>query len=380
MASNRSFALKMVLWSLVRRRSRLLVALIGVTVGATVLLGLVTLCRDIPRQLSREFRSYGANMALVSAGATGRLSADDLARAAAVLPADRLVGLTPFRYESVRSNMLPYTAVGTSFEDVRRTSPFWRVDGAWPSAPGQLLLGADVAAFLKLEPGQLMTLDGRNEAQARYDPKDFVVVGVVSTGGPEDGFLYMALADMEAMTGEAGRLDLAEASLTAEGGSLQELADLVKSRVPSVDARLVTRVTRSEETVLSKLTWLVYLVTLVVLALTMICVTTTMMTVVMERRREIGLKKALGADNRRVAKEFLAEGLLLGVAGGLLGSFAGLVFARVICWSVFGRSLNPEFYVWPLTVGVSAVVTVLACLAPVRRAVDVEPALVLRGE
>jgi putative ABC transport system permease protein len=158
------------------------------------------------------------------------------------------------------------------------------------------------------------------------------------------------------------------------------MAAMAQRAAPGVEARLVVRVARSEETVMGKLTWLVYLVTLVVLTLTMICVSTTMMTVVIERRKEIGLKKALGAESRFVAREFLGEGVMLGVAGGLLGSAAGLGFARIVSYSVFGRGLTPEGHLVPVTVIVSAVVTVLASLIPVRRAVDVEPAAVLRGE
>jgi putative ABC transport system permease protein len=275
--------------------------------------------------------------------------------------------------------MLPYTAVGTDFAEVKQTSPFWQVSGEWPQEPGQILLGADVAEATKLLSGQRMTIEGRNSQQERYS-KDFTITGTVSTGGVEDGFIYITLSDMEAMTREPGLVDLAEVSLTSGGTTLSELAELVKKGVPEIVPRLVTRVTRSEETVLAKLTWLVYLVTLVVLTLTMICVTTTMMTVVMERRKEIGLKKALGAENKRVAREFLAEGLLLGVLGGLIGSFTGLIFARLVSSSVFGRGLNPEFHLIPITVIVSALVTIIASLWPVRRAVEVEPALVLKGE
>jgi putative ABC transport system permease protein len=377
---NRAFALKMILWSLFRRRSRLLVALTGVTIGATVLLGLITLCYDIPRQLGREFRSYGANMVFVKDEVEGRLGEADLAAIRAALPAGQLVGLTPFRYEPVRSRMLPYTAVGVGLDDVRRTSPFWRVEGRWPSAPSEILVGVDVFEATGLGPGSLMSIDGRDSRQARYE-KDFVIAGVLSTGSVEDGFIYMALSDMEAMTGEGGAADLAEASLTTnEGLSLEETAEAVRRGAPGVEARLVVRVARSEETVMGKLTSLVYLVTLVVLALTMICVSTTMMTVVIERRKEIGLKKALGAESRTVAKEFLGEGLMLGVAGGLLGSVAGVAFARIVSHSVFGRGLSPEAHLVPVTVAASALVAVLASLWPVRKAVDVEPAVVLRGE
>ncbi|MDR2349046.1 MAG: ABC transporter permease [Deltaproteobacteria bacterium] len=378
MNKNRSFLWRMLFSSLLRRRSRLLVALFGIAIGATVLLGLVTLCYDIPRQLRDEFRSYGANLVFVKSGGTGRMTMGELERARAMLPPEELVGFAPFRYESVRNNMLPYTAAGTDFEAVKKTSPYWRVEGRMPER-GEILLGADAAEATGLVPGSAMALDGRNEKQERYE-KEFVVSGTVATGGAEDGFLFVNLPDMEEMTGEPDRADLAEASLSADAEKLNFLSRAVKNALPGVDPKPVARVTRSEETVMTKLTSLVYLVTLVVLLLTMICVATTMMTVVLERRREIGLKKALGADNKRVAKEFLAEGLVLGIFGGLLGSFLGLLFSRMVSVSVFGRALAPEPALIPLTVAVSALVTVIACLVPVRRAVDVEPALVLRGE
>ena len=62
MNKNQRFILKTLFSSLIRRRSRIAIALLGVAIGATVLLGMVTLCYDIPRQMGQEFRSYGANL------------------------------------------------------------------------------------------------------------------------------------------------------------------------------------------------------------------------------------------------------------------------------------------------------------------------------
>jgi putative ABC transport system permease protein len=369
---------RLAFWSLTRRRSRLLAALIGVALGAVILFGMVTLCYDLPRQLSQEFRAYGANLALAALG-SGRLPLAQIQQARGLLPPDKLVGLTPSRYEAVRNRLRPYTAVGVDFLEARKTSPFWRVTGQWPTQPGDLLVGADLALNTDLKEGTLATLDGRDQAGRRY-AKDFRVVGVLTTGGVEDGFVFMTLADMEAMTETAGVADLAEVSLNLSAAELRALAARLRATIPDLEARLVTRVTDSESNVLGKLTYLVYLVALIVLALTMICVATTMMTVVLERRKEIGLKKALGAENWRVGREFLAEGVLIGLLGGFLGSLGGLVFARVVAQSVFGRALYPHLYLIPLTMLVMAAVTVIACRAPVKRAVAVEPALVLRGE
>lgn len=378
MNKNTTFMIKMLGSSLIRRRSRMAVALFGIAIGAAVLLGMVTLCYDIPRQMSKEFRSYGANMVLVSSGQEN-MSLDDVAEAAALLPKDDLIGMTPFRYIPIRNNMLPYTAVGTDFEAVKKTSPYWQVTGKWPAATNEVLVGADVAEYALLTPGKTLTIDGRNSKQAKFEA-DITVTGIVKTGGVEDGFIFMTLADMEAMTGEPGRADVVELSLSAGEKELKDISASIRAAVPTLEARLVKRVTQSEAAVLGKLEMLVYLVTFIVLVLTMICVATTMMTVVMERRKEIGLKKALGAQNSRIAREFLAEGAVLGAVGGLGGGVCGLLFAQLISENVFGRSVSVEYYLIPVTVIVSILVTMAACLLPVRRAMDVEPALVLRGE
>jgi putative ABC transport system permease protein len=120
--------------------------------------------------------------------------------------------------------------------------------------------------------------------------------------------------------------------------------------------------------VLTKLQALVALVSVIVLLLIMICVATTMMAVVAERRREIGLRKALGASNQSLVTEFMGEGIFLGGFGGILGAAAGYVFAQAVGLNVFNRSIafNPLFVV--LTLAASVLITALACVIPVRNA------------
>jgi putative ABC transport system permease protein len=371
--------LKMLFCSLIRRRSRMVVALLAVAIGAAVLLGMTMICYDIPRQMGQEFRSYGANLVLVASGGEAMLRLSDVEKAAALFPSGKLVGIAPYRYTAVRSNMQPYTVVGTRFGQVKKTSPYWKVSGAWPGAENEILIGSDVAESTRLSPGKKMPVSGRNAQGARFN-REMTVSGVVSTGSVEDGFLFMDLSEMEKLTGTFGTADVVEVSIAASAAELSALTAKIRQDVPAVTPRQVKRVTRSETLVLSKLQALVLLVTLVVLGLTMICVGTTMTTVVAERRREIGLKKALGAESRDIAAEFLGEGILLGIPGGLLGSAFGWLFAQTVGANVFGRFVPFSFYLLPLTVLVSVLVTVVACLIPVRRAISVEPALVLRGD
>jgi putative ABC transport system permease protein len=210
--------------------------------------------------------------------------------------------------------------------------------------------------------------------------RDFAVSGIVQTGGTEEAFVFVALPDFDGFMGDGGVYDVAECSVSATESELTALAEEIADSVPGVTPRLVKRVTQSEGAVLAKLQALVYLVTAIVLLLTMICVATTMTAVVTERRREIGLKKALGAPNSGIVREFLGEGLFLGGLGGLMGAGLGFAFAQLVSMNVFARPISFQPWLLPLTPAVSVVITGLACILPVRSATDVDPAIVLRGE
>jgi putative ABC transport system permease protein len=374
--------LTMLARSLTRRKSRVMTALLAVAMGAAVFQGMMTLSRDVPAQMEREFRSYGANMLLTAAeGET--LSLLDAERAVALLPRAKLVGVTPYRYKTVRAHLQPLTAVGAWLDQVKKTSPWWQVDGHWPSSGNEVLAGANVAEFLGLAPGKNLAISGRNATGARFS-REVTITGILRTGGAEEDFLFMGLAALDELDGleNPGKAaaDIVEVSVACGVDELRLLAEAIRGEVPSVAARLAKRVTSSETSVLDRLRTLVYLVTSVVLVLTMICVATTMMTVVLERRAEIGLKKALGAENSSIAAEFLGEGICLGAAGSLPGIAIGCLFARAIGFSVFGRAIPLNFSFALVTLAVSVALTAAACLFPIRAAVSVEPAIVLKGE
>lgn len=370
---------RMITSSLIRRRSRMLVALLAVAIGATILSGLVTIYYDIPRQMGQEFRSYGANLILVPSGDDTVLSHEAVQRARAFIPADDIVGIAPYRYNTVKINEQPFMAAGTDINEVKKTSPYWFISGRWPESDKEVLIGQEVAALIRLSPGSSFTMTG-TDSKGKSFSHDFAVSGIVQTGGTEEAFIFMSLSDFEAVMGNSGEIDVVECSVSASQATLDGIVRQIGENVEDVTPRLVKRVTESEGTVLTKLQALVYLVTAVVLLLTMICVATTMMAVVAERRREIGLKKALGAANRSIVMEFLGEGLLLGALGGLLGVVLGFMFAQRVSMNVFSRSISFQPLLIPTTLAVSIAVTGLACLIPVRSATDVDPAIVLRGE
>ena len=99
----------------------------------------------------------------------------------------------------------------------------------------------------------------------------------------------------------------------------------------------------------------------------------------MERRNDVGLMKAIGGSVRRVLRLFLAEAVLLGLVGGVLGAAAGMLLSIGLGKAVFGVSAAPRLIVYPISVALTVIVAILAAY-PLRRIVQIRPASVFRGE
>ncbi|MDO5700402.1 MAG: FtsX-like permease family protein [Bowdeniella nasicola] len=415
----RTMFVRMVLSSIMRRRSRVLIAMLAVAIGATTLASLAMITIDVPRQMAREMRTYGANVVVLPAEGEDSFSPGLLTEIRSEIPADVLVGAVGLEYEPVTINDLPYVAVGTDLADARAINPYWYVDGEWPAQPGYALVGREIARTTDRAVGDTLTLTqladheqtedsvlaadedagqltlpgGKAVAPAGKDFEDAAVgggaelreldvqiSGIVETGGSEDGFVYLSADDLSELTGRDHALTVAELSIASKEDTIDALAEEITADHPEIAAAPVARLTHSDANVLEMLRSLMAIITVIVLALIMIGVSTTMMAVVTERRNEIGLRKALGADNRSIVGEFLGEAVVLGLLGGILGAAAGYGLAQVISLNVFHRTVVFQPLVVAVTILVSVLISTVASLIPVRRAIDIDPALVLRGE
>ena len=118
----------------------------------------------------------------------------------------------------------------------------------------------------------------------------------------------------------------------------------------------------------------------------------TMLMSVLERRREIGIMKAVGAANWQLQALFVIEGGLIGVVGGSLGlllawsiSFPGDAWVRSMVHQDMKMHLNGSIFAFPVWIGVTVVlstigVTIVAALYPARRAAKVDPVAALRHD
>lgn len=430
--SRRRMFFRMVTASLMRRRSRLIIALLAIAIGAAILSGLTTIYYDVPRQLGAQFRNYGANMIVTPTDEN--ITTEEMNQAVNLISAQDLVGAAPYRYETVRIHEQPIMAAGTDMEQAQKTAPYWSVDGEWPSNSEELMIGQNVSEDLNLKVGDQVEVSYQPEETASSDAAaadstaaagtqtsasagdtaaaaeaaavtesaadgstassdsasaqettvdnvtTFTITGILSTGGSEEDYVYMSMDDLANLTGVGDIINLVELSISSSSDGLTDYMNEINEQIPSMNAQLVKRVTASETTVLSKLQALILLVTIVVLALTMISVATTMTAVVTERRKEIGLRKAIGATDREIIGEFMGEAVLLGGFGGLLGGFLGFLFAQVVSVSIFSSSISFRPLILPIAIVVSIGVTCLACLFPIRSATSIDPALVLKGE
>ena len=84
--------LRMLSGSLIRRASRLIIAVLAIAIGATILSGLVTIYYDIPEQLGREFRSYGANLIVLPQG-EAKITRETLGKLRSLIGENKIVGM-----------------------------------------------------------------------------------------------------------------------------------------------------------------------------------------------------------------------------------------------------------------------------------------------
>ena len=378
MTKNRMY-LKMITSSLVRRRSRMLVALLAIAIGSTVLSGLLTIYYDIPRQMGTVFRSYGANLIFLPEESDVKITQEQIGNIKKEIDSEKLVGFAPYIYQSAKVNEQPYMIAATDLANAKQNSPYWLIRGNWPQGKKEALIGHEISRNIGLSAGDTFIVN-TPKPNGDVTVNECIVSGIVTTGGVEEEFIFMSLEDVQNIIGHNDTFDVIECSIDGNQDYLKSIAENVSQHVAGIMPRLVKRVTESQDVVLSKLQALVWIVTVIVLFLTMICVTTTMMAVVAERRKEIGLKKALGASNSSVVKDFLGEAVMLGLIGGALGVGLGYVFADNVSISVFAREVSFPVQLAPFTVLASVIITIISCLFPVRATVDIDPALVLRGE
>ncbi len=438
--TNRKMFFAMLWGAVFRRRSRAVMAVIASLVGAATLFCLASVCIAVPQQMNEEMRAYGANLIVTPADATSKsegISTATITNVTALVTAEHSAKSAAYRYESVRINSAPYTLAGVNPKAVQTLNRHWNVTGDWPSE-GNVMVGRDVADALGVHIGSRITIGyrasdnsagssasgssdsgesdnqsdengsqmsdsgesdnqtvgklGQTESQVKENGRvssdimnnegtEFRVAGIVDTGGNEDSIVYATTADVAKLAGSKRGADVVEYSVNAMGDDLNAIVKTLNANPNTgVKAQTVTKITSSDTRIITMLQTLFWIVSLVVLVLTLVGVGTTISSIVSQRRNEIGLRKALGASSQAIGTEFYVESAIYGLIGGLFGTAIGYALARVLCVTVFERAIGFNWLLGLASLVLSMLIAVVASIPPVRRATRIDPAIVLREE
>ncbi len=363
-----SMFFRMLVRAAVLRRGRALSALFAMIVAAAVTTAMLNLYVDVQAKLRREFRNYGANIVLVGKDGAS-LPADALPRVEAML-AGRGVA-APFALVVARtSDGQPVVVVGTDFDRVKQLDRWWSVSN-WPAAPQQALVGVRALSVVspKNQPFDL-SFQGRT---VHLTP-----AGTVQTGAAEDSRVYLSLADFVSWTGvQASTIEV------AASGSPEEISGIMgqlELAIPGAEARPVRQIMEGEARVLGKTRATLLAAAALIILTAALCVLSTLMGWVFDRRRDFAIMKALGASDRLLNGFFAAEAAALGASGAVVGFILGIALAAWIGRVNFHAPVVPRFSVLPVVVAGSMVVTLLAAVLPIWLLRRVQPAVILRGE
>jgi hypothetical protein len=176
------------------------------------------------------------------------------------------------------------------------------------------------------------------------------------------------------------RPDRVELSATGSYEEIEAALRRVGETSKTLQGRTIPVIAAQEGAILSKMRGLLAMMACLILAAGGLAMALSLAAGVAERRPEIGLLRALGATGGRVVRFFAAQvGLLLAV-GTAAGIVAGLLLSELMSRGVFGLSTGLRPAAVMLAVAACAAMAVLASVVPIRRALQVQPALVLKGE
>jgi len=409
-----------------RQKRRKLLAGVAITLGVGVATAMIAVATDIGDKISRELRTYGANLIVTPQEDTldvqiggvdlkppsdgAYLNEADLPKIRGTFWHHNIVGFAPMLPVSVRvsgdADAKNLTLLGTYFskrltfgkEDfatgVRITHPWWKVQGAWPDDnSSDVLLGESLAARLGRKTGDEIEISGQAHR----------VAGILSTGGAEDAQIVAPLALAQQILGKPGAVRrLYVSALTKPEDALSRrdpksmnpemfdrwycspyvasIAYQLQEAIPYSRAEQIRQIAQNEGTVLSRIKGLMLLVTLAALFASALAVSAAMATAIFERRGEVGLMKALGAGNVSVAALFFAEALLLALIGGVVGFAGGALLDRQIGRSIFDYQITIEPVLFPVILAIAVIVTFAGSAMAIRRAVKFDPVYALRGE
>ena len=427
--------------SFVRNPRRKLLTAAALAVGMAVATATLTVALEVGDRMAREFRSLGANLLVTPQSDTlpleiggvdyrpvdegAYLNEGDLGKLKMIFWRHNILGFAPIlevpqAVEISRNHQLAWAhVIGTWYQHpvsipdgskfvtgIESTNPWWTIKGRWFAYDQpECVSGAALARAYPggIAIGQTLYMQLNHREDMGITMLRCEVTGIVSTGDAQDGALIVPLSVAQRLAYRPGQYrQLFVSALTKPADSLAErdpksltpteydkwfcspyissISYQIEHAIPGTDVRAIRRVADSEGRILSRVSTLLWIVTLAALIAAALAIVATSAAAVLERRAEIGTMKAIGATNAAVTALFLTEHLALALIGGAVGFGLGTVLARFLGASVFGQPPSPQLILLPIVLGLAALVAMIGGLVPLARIARFDPAPILRGE
>jgi len=373
------------------RRLRAALSALGICIGIAAIVGVLGITQSSESDLLAQIDRLGTNLLTVQNGRSfngdeGRLP---LTASAMIghMPAVQHVSATALLTANVyRSDLVPSFETGGIGVRAVDTALLDALDGAvlrgaflnpassrYPAA----VLGFGAARYLGID-----RLDQPTRVWIRH--QWFTVVGII------DQLPLAPEIDQSVLVG----WPIAQSALGFDGFPTRIYVRAITDQVAAVDTLLAATadprnpeqvvVSRPSEALSARLavqsssTSLVLGLGAIALLIGGVGIANVMFVSVLERRSEIGLRRALGATRAHITAQFLAEALLLSIGGGVMGVLTGVVattaYATAQRWSV----LIPPLSIWPALLAAISIGGV-AGLYPALRAARLAPTQALRS-
>jgi len=382
---------------------------LGIVIGIASVVTMVAIGQGSTQDISDRIESLGSNLLTVSPGSSQGVgmkvkrssgSADTLTMEDAEAIEKSIEGISAIASEVSSQQQIIFKGENTNISVYGVTESYTEVKSV-EMALGSFISSNSIKKISKvavLGPDTRDDLFGENVDPVgetiRIGNLDFTVIGVsVSKGGSgfgsSDDLIYIPITtaqhyltgsdslknvniqvtDEDSMT--SVEEDITTLLLTRHGFSSIEEADFyVMNQADVMD-------TMSEIT--GTLTLLLGAIAGISLLVGGIGIMNMMLTTVTERTREIGLRKALGAQNKDIVIQFLAESIVLTFVGGILGIILGWG-AAILITKISGTTTLVTWWSIGLSFGVSAFIGIVFGYYPARRAASFNPITALRYE
>lgn len=427
---------RMVGGALFRQWKKMILIAITIGLGASLATAMLSVMFDIGDKVNSELKTYGANITVKPKSSTvvsdlyeveggeaadAYLPEDSLPKVKTIFWANNIVDYAPFLDAdatlSAGGTDSTVTVVGSWFNHhlslstgeeldagIQSLRTWWDVDGEWidesrDGSDSQCMVGTNVAKNNNISVGDTITLTGKGGST------DLTVAGIYDAGGDEDDEIYTTLGTAQTIGGLDGEIGSIEVSaLTNPDDELAERAARdpnsltvsqyetwyctayvssicyqLQEAIDDSVASAVRQVANSEGQILDKTRLLMLMITILSMVGSALGIMNLVTTTVMDRAQEIGLMKAVGAQNSQVTGLLLTEIFTTAIVGGIVGFFAGIGFAQIIGQSVFSSSISLTPTVIPLVIILIFLVTLLGSLPAVRMLLKLSPSEVLHG-